>query len=146
MHPCRLTELTLSSSVLSSITVSGCPFIKIINIRSHALKVCCHLQIFLFFSIIPCINQWFILMINTSCILSIFLKLFLQKLVLQKQEKLTMLALECRCLQEVDLTGCKLLTDSIFEFLRGCPALRSLALDSCQVCPYNNYFYFLMSS
>ncbi|KAL8503808.1 hypothetical protein ACS0TY_022508 [Phlomoides rotata] len=59
----------------------------------------------------------------------------LKKLVLQKQEKLTMLALECHCLQEVDLSGCKLLTDSIFNVFSnggGCPALRSLALDSCQ--------------
>lgn len=39
----------------------------------------------------------------------------LQKLALQKQENLTTLALQCQCLQEVDLTDCESLTNSICE-------------------------------
>lgn len=65
-----------------------------------------------------------------------FLKLHLQKLVLQKQESLTTLALQCHCLQEVDLTECESLTNSICDVFSsggGCPLLRSLILDSCEV-------------
>lgn len=61
---------------------------------------------------------------------------FMQKLVLQKQESLTILALQCQSLQEVDLTECESLTDSICEVFSdggGCPVLRSLVLDNCEV-------------
>ncbi|XP_022750048.1 F-box/LRR-repeat protein 15-like isoform X6 [Durio zibethinus] len=60
----------------------------------------------------------------------------LQKLALQKQENLTMLALQCQCLQEVDLTDCASLTNSIcnvFSDGGGCPMLKSLVLDNCEV-------------
>ncbi|KAK6119596.1 hypothetical protein DH2020_046659 [Rehmannia glutinosa] len=59
----------------------------------------------------------------------------LKKLVLQKQESLTALALQCHCLQEVDLTECESLTNSICEVFSnggGCPVLRSLVLDNCE--------------
>ncbi|KAF8393616.1 hypothetical protein HHK36_021860 [Tetracentron sinense] len=60
----------------------------------------------------------------------------LQKLVLQKQESLINLALQCQCLQEVDLTDCESLTNSICEVFSdggGCPMLRSLILDNCEL-------------
>ncbi|KAK8509178.1 hypothetical protein V6N13_062233 [Hibiscus sabdariffa] len=59
----------------------------------------------------------------------------LQKLVLQKQENLTMLALQCQGLLEVDLTDCASLTNSIcnvFSDGGGCPMLKSLVLDNCE--------------
>ncbi|KAF9616332.1 hypothetical protein IFM89_029586, partial [Coptis chinensis] len=58
----------------------------------------------------------------------------LQKLV-QRQESLTTLALRCHCLQEVDLTECESLTNSICDVFSdggGCPTLRSLILDNCE--------------
>lgn len=60
----------------------------------------------------------------------------MQKLSLQKQENLTTLALECQCLQEVDLTDCESLTNSVCEVFSdggGCPMLRTLVLDNCEV-------------
>lgn len=59
-----------------------------------------------------------------------------QKLVLQKQESLTALALQCQSLEEVDLTECESLTNSICEVFSdggGCPELKSLVLDNCEV-------------
>ncbi|KAL5995317.1 hypothetical protein ACLOJK_025375 [Asimina triloba] len=56
------------------------------------------------------------------------------KLVLQKQESLTTVQLQCINLQEVDLTECESLTNSICEVFSdggGCPVLKSLVLDSC---------------
>ncbi|GAV90319.1 LOW QUALITY PROTEIN: F-box-like domain-containing protein, partial [Cephalotus follicularis] len=58
----------------------------------------------------------------------------LQKLALRKQEKLTTLALQ-PSLQEVDLTDCESLTNSICEVFSdggGCPMLKSLVLDNCE--------------
>ena len=66
-----------------------------------------------------------------------YLFLNLQKLALQKQENLTTLALQCQYLQEVDLTDCESLTNSICEVFSdggGCPMLKSLVLDNCEVC------------
>lgn len=63
--------------------------------------------------------------------------MLVQKLVLQKQESLSTLVLQCQSLQEVDLTYCESLTDSICEVFSdggGCPMLKSLALDNCEVC------------
>lgn len=60
----------------------------------------------------------------------------MQKLVLQKQESLTSLELQCQRLQEVDLTDCESLTNSICEVFSdgsGCPMLKSLILDNCEV-------------
>ncbi|KAE8735266.1 F-box/LRR-repeat protein 15 [Hibiscus syriacus] len=60
----------------------------------------------------------------------------LQKLALQKQENLTMLALQCQDLQEVDLTDCACLTNSICNIFSdggGCPMLKSLVLDNCEI-------------
>ena len=62
--------------------------------------------------------------------------MFMQKLVLQKQESLMTLALQCQCLQEVDLADCESLTNSICEVFSdggGCPMLKSLVLDNCEV-------------
>ncbi|KAL5783523.1 hypothetical protein ACOSP7_008552 [Xanthoceras sorbifolium] len=59
----------------------------------------------------------------------------LLKLSLQKQENLTMLALQCKYLQEVDLTDCESLTNSICEVFSdggGCPMLKSVVLDNCE--------------
>lgn len=61
----------------------------------------------------------------------------MQKLVLQKQESLTTLLLQCQNLQEMDLSDCESLMDSICEVFSdggGCPKLRSLVLDNCEVC------------
>ncbi|XP_077240958.1 F-box/LRR-repeat protein 15-like [Tasmannia lanceolata] len=59
----------------------------------------------------------------------------LEKLVLQKQESLTCVLLQCHRLQEVDLTECVSLTNTICEVFTdggGCPMLRSLVLDNCK--------------
>ncbi|PWA96306.1 Leucine-rich repeat, cysteine-containing subtype [Artemisia annua] len=61
----------------------------------------------------------------------------INQLILQKQESLTVLELQCEYLQEVDLTDCESLTNSVFKFFSdggGCPMLKSLVLDSCVVC------------
>jgi len=60
----------------------------------------------------------------------------MQKLALQKQESLTTLALQCQSLQEVDLSECESLTNSIcdvFNDVGGCPMLKSLVLANCEV-------------
>lgn len=67
----------------------------------------------------------------------------MQKLSLQKQENLTSLTLQCQCLQEVDLTDCESLTNlvcDVFSDGGGCPMLKSLVLDNCEVC---EFFYFI---
>lgn len=74
----------------------------------------------------------------------------MQKLVLQKQESLTSLALKCNCLQEIDLTDCESLTNSICEVLSyggGSPMLKSLVLDNCEVCVncFYTYFFIILS-
>ncbi|CAN4076698.1 unnamed protein product [Withania somnifera] len=59
----------------------------------------------------------------------------LKKLVLQKQESLTTIALQCPNLLEVDLTECESLTNSVcnvFSNGGGCPVLKSLVLDNCE--------------
>ncbi|XP_020104020.1 F-box/LRR-repeat protein 15 isoform X2 [Ananas comosus] len=60
----------------------------------------------------------------------------LQKLVLQKQESLASLTLQCHNLIDVDLSDCESLTNSICKVFSdggGCPMLRSLILDNCEV-------------
>jgi hypothetical protein len=60
----------------------------------------------------------------------------LQKLVLQKQESLSSLSLQCHNLIDVDLTECESLTNAVCEVFSdggGCPMLRSLILDNCEV-------------
>lgn len=60
----------------------------------------------------------------------------MQKLALQKQDSLTTLALLCQSLQEVDLSECESLTNSICDVFSnggGCPMLKSLVLDNCEV-------------
>lgn len=60
----------------------------------------------------------------------------LQKLMLKKQESLAKLALQCPGLQDVDLTDCESLTNSVCEVFSdggGCPMLKSLVLDNCEV-------------
>ncbi|KAG4382535.1 hypothetical protein GLYMA_14G098900v4 [Glycine max] len=57
------------------------------------------------------------------------------KLALQKQDSLTTLALQCQSLQEVDLSECESLTNSICDVFSdggGCPMLKSLVLDNCE--------------
>ncbi|XP_031492065.1 F-box/LRR-repeat protein 15-like isoform X1 [Nymphaea colorata] len=59
----------------------------------------------------------------------------LQKLVLQKQESLASVHLQCQVLQEVDLSECESLKNSICDVFSdggGCPMLKSLVLDSCE--------------
>ncbi|XP_009626177.1 F-box/LRR-repeat protein 15 [Nicotiana tomentosiformis] len=59
----------------------------------------------------------------------------LKKLVLQKQESLSIITLQCPNLLEVDLTECESLTNSICEVFSdggGCPVLKSLILDNCE--------------
>ncbi|KAF5802605.1 putative F-box domain, leucine-rich repeat domain superfamily [Helianthus annuus] len=59
----------------------------------------------------------------------------LQKLVLHKQDSLTSLELQCQGLEEVDLTDCESLTNSICDVFSdgsGCPMLKSLILDNCE--------------
>lgn len=66
----------------------------------------------------------------------------MQKLVLQKQENLTALALQCQYLREVDLTDCESLTNSICEVFSdggGCPMLKSLVIDNCEVCEFGSF-------
>ncbi|TKV93861.1 hypothetical protein SEVIR_9G257100v4 [Setaria viridis] len=59
----------------------------------------------------------------------------LEKLVLQKQESLSSLTLQCHNLIDVDLSDCESLTNAICEVFSdggGCPMLRSLILDNCE--------------
>ncbi|KAG8091312.1 hypothetical protein GUJ93_ZPchr0012g20512 [Zizania palustris] len=59
----------------------------------------------------------------------------LQKLVLQKQERLCSLSLLCQNLINVDLSDCELLTNEVCKVFSdggGCPMLRSLILDNCE--------------
>ncbi|RCV42924.1 hypothetical protein SETIT_9G254500v2 [Setaria italica] len=59
----------------------------------------------------------------------------LEKLVLQKQESLSSLMLQCHNLIDVDLSDCESLTNAICEVFSdggGCPMLRSLILDNCE--------------
>jgi hypothetical protein len=61
--------------------------------------------------------------------------------VLQKQESLVNLSLQCHSLVDVDLSDCESLTNSICDVFSeggGCPMLRSLVLDNCEV---YGYFY-----
>ena len=61
----------------------------------------------------------------------------MQKQILHKQESLTVLELQYEYLQEVDLTDCESLTNSVFKVFSdggGCPMLKSLVLDNCEVC------------
>ena len=61
----------------------------------------------------------------------------LQRLALQKQENLTTLVLQCQSLQEVDLSDCESLSNTVCEIFSddgGCPMLKSLILDNCEVC------------
>lgn len=116
-------DLSLRSSVLSSIKVSNCPSLQRISIVSNSLQV--------WFGCI-CFSGFLVYVI-----LSWILVTFLQKLVLPKQESLTSLELQCRGLLEVDLTDCESLTNSICEVFSdggGCPMLKSLILDNCEVC------------
>ena len=56
--------------------------------------------------------------------------------MLQKQESLSSLTLQCRNLIDVDLSDCESLTNAICEVFSdggGCPMLRSLILDNCEV-------------
>ncbi|KAF8049332.1 hypothetical protein N665_2235s0005 [Sinapis alba] len=59
----------------------------------------------------------------------------LRRLALKKQENLTTLILQCQSLQEVDLAGCKSLSNTVcetFSDVGGCPMLKSLILDNCE--------------
>ena len=61
----------------------------------------------------------------------------MQKLAIPKQDSLTTLSLQCQCLQEVDLSECESLTNSVCDVFSdggGCPMLKSLVLDDCEVC------------
>lgn len=112
--------------VLSSIRISNCPSLQRINITSKSLQVCHNQPVILVLNIL--LSDLF-----RECIPVI---LYVQQLVLQKQESLTALELHCECLQEVDLTDCESLTNSIFEVFSdggGCPMLKSLVLDNCEV-------------
>lgn len=58
--------------------------------------------------------------------------------MLQKQESLVNLSLQCYSLVDVDLSDCESLTNSICDVFSeggGCPMLRSLVLDNCEVYP-----------
>lgn len=71
----------------------------------------------------------------------------MQKLVLQKQESLTIVLLQCHQLQEVDLTECESLTNAICEVFNdggGCPMLRSLVLDNCEVWTFVAFIFELI--
>lgn len=61
----------------------------------------------------------------------------MQKLALHKQESLNSLSLHCQYLEEVDLSDCEALTNSVCDVFSdggGCPMLKSLVLDNCEVC------------
>ena len=66
----------------------------------------------------------------------------MQKLTIPKQDSLTTLALQCQSLQEVDLSECESLNNSVCNVFNdggGCPMLKSLVLGNCEV-----YFCYLV--
>ncbi|KAK6912876.1 F-box domain [Dillenia turbinata] len=121
VHCRKFVDLKLCTMMLSSITVSNCAALRWISITSNSLQVChCSLDVRVDLS---------------GNILFKELLYVMQKLVLQKQESLTTLSLQCQCLQEVDLTDCESLMNSICKVFSdggGCPMLRSLVLDNCE--------------
>ena len=59
-----------------------------------------------------------------------------QKLAIPKQDSLTTLALQCQSLQEVNLSECESLTNSVCDVFSdggGCPMLKLLVLENCEV-------------
>jgi len=111
-----LTSVTLDLPRLQHISLVNCRKIVELNLSSPALVS---------------INVTSCPILNRVDITSTAL----EKLVLQKQQSLTTIMLQCLCLSEVDLTECESLTDSICEVFRmggGCPMLNTLILDSCE--------------
>jgi hypothetical protein len=127
----RFVELNLRSPVLQYIKVSRCSALQSMNIISNSLQVSC---------IVLLTSRQFQLFVNKGLSRYVTSKiLFLQKLVLQKQESLVNLSLQCYSLVDVDLSDCESLTNSICDVFSeggGCPMLRSLVLDNCEVYIY----------
>ncbi|XP_057861508.2 F-box/LRR-repeat protein 15 isoform X1 [Cryptomeria japonica] len=111
-----LTSVTLDLPRLRHISLVNCRKIVDLNLSSPALAS---------------INVTSCPILNRVDITSTTL----QKLVLQKQQSLTTMTLQCLRLSEVDLSECESLTNSIFEVFSvggGCPMLGTLILDSCE--------------
>ncbi|XP_057832760.2 F-box/LRR-repeat protein 15 isoform X2 [Cryptomeria japonica] len=111
-----LTSVTLDLPRLQTISLINCRKFVELNLRSPVLSS-------INVSNCPILNR---IDITSSA---------LQKLVLQKQQSLTAISLQCIQLCEVDLTECESLTNSIckvFSEKGGCPKLNSLILDGCE--------------
>ncbi|CAH8326502.1 unnamed protein product [Eruca vesicaria subsp. sativa] len=110
----KLTSVTLHLSCLKSISlVNLCNRFTELNLQSTKLSS-------ITISNCPALNS---VTITSNA---------LQRLDLKKQDNLTTLVLQCQSLQEVDLSGCISLSNTVCDLVDGCPMLKSLVLDNCE--------------
>ncbi|KAJ4880684.1 F-box/LRR-repeat protein 15 [Raphanus sativus] len=112
----NLTSVALHLSCLQSISLVHCRKLTELNLQSTILSS-------ITIANCPALHRVTI----TSSIL--------RRLALKKQENLRTLVLQCQSLEEVDLSGCKSLSNTVcesFSDVGGCAMLKSLILDNCE--------------
>ncbi|CAN6819324.1 unnamed protein product [Brassica oleracea] len=108
-----LTSVALHLSFLRSLSLVNCPRFTELNLQSTMLSS---------ITVSKCPALCRVTITSNA----------LRRLAIKKQENLTTLVLQCQSLQEVDLTGCKSLSNTVFSDDGGCPMLKSLILDNCE--------------
>uniref|UniRef100_A0A0D3BLP8 F-box domain-containing protein n=1 Tax=Brassica oleracea var. oleracea TaxID=109376 RepID=A0A0D3BLP8_BRAOL len=108
-----LTSAALHLSFLRSLSLVNCPRLTELNLQSTMLSS---------ITVSKCPALCRVTITSNA----------LRRLAIKKQENLTTLVLQCQSLQEVDLTGCKSLSNTVFSDDGGCPMLKSLILDNCE--------------